>query len=44
MLLSGMLSAILTYPYSIPCASLAYPLPNGYDLSRPKNDEETMMS
>ena len=44
MLLSGMLSAILTYPYSIPCVSLAYPLLKGWHLSRLKSDEETVKS
>ena len=43
MLLSGMLSAILTYPYSIPCASLAYPLLNGWGLIRMKVEREMGM-
>lgn len=34
-------SAILTYPYSIPCASFAYPLLNGSDLSRLKVEKGT---
>ncbi len=34
-------SAILTYSSSIPCASLAYPLLMGSDLSRLKVERET---
>ncbi len=37
-----MLLAILTYPYSIPCASLAYPLLNGSHFSRLNFDRETV--